>query len=112
MITLLNIIRIIYSHIVISKYRNIKLEGVLIEQIIESHNTSSLMNSQLCMWIKYLKSTGSCKNWNVYQMYRELLYHKKLYKYNLFRSHTEYADFEEIQTARTYLRRLIGNCIL
>ena len=95
MITLLNIIRIIYSHIIINKQTNYNLSSEIIEKIIESHNTSNLSDSEIYMWIKYLKSIGKCSGWNEYQMFREWLYHKNLYKYHLFTTHTDYADFED-----------------
>lgn len=111
MITLLNIIRIIYSHIIINKYKDIKLDSDIIESIIETHNTSILDDYSICIWIKYLKQIGKCSNWNQYEMYREILYHKNLYKHNLFTTHTDYADLEENQTFKTYIYRIIGNCI-
>ena len=111
MITILNIIRIIYSHIIINKYKNIILDSDIIESIIENHNTSNLNDYEICMWINYLKQIGKCSEWNEYQMYREILYHKNLYKYHLFTAHTDYADFEEKQTIKTYILRFIGNCI-
>ena len=111
MITLLNIIRIIYSHIILHKYKDIKLDSEVVIKVIESHFTANLSNYEICVWIKYLKQIGKCSKWNLYQMYREVLYHKNLYKHNLFTTHTEYADFEEQQTLKTYIRRIIGNCI-
>lgn len=111
MITLLNIIRIIYSHIILHKYKDIKLDSDIIESIIETHNTSNLNNYIAIMWISYLKQIGKCSKWNKYEMFREWLYHKNLYKHNLFTTHTDYVDFEEKQTIQTYLRRIIGNCI-
>lgn len=111
MITLLNIIRIIYSHIIYNKYKDIELNSYCINEIIESHNTSNLSNYGIAMWIKYLKQIGKCSKWNVYQMYREWLYHKNLYKHNLFTTHTDYVDYEENQTFKTYILRIIGNCV-
>lgn len=40
MITLLNIIRIIYSHIIINKYKDIKLDSEVVSKVIESHFTA------------------------------------------------------------------------
>lgn len=111
MITLLNIIRIIYSHIILHKYKDINLDSEVVSKVIESHFTADLSNYEICVWIKYLKSIGKCSGWNEYQMYREWLYHKNLYKYHLFTTHTDYADFEEVQTIKTYIKRIIGNCI-
>ena len=111
MITLLNLIRIIYSHIIVNKYGSCRLDSDVINKIIESHNTSTLNNYEICVWIKYLKQIGKCSKWNQYEMYREWLYHKNLYKHNLFTTHTDYVDYEEVQTFRTYLLRTIGNCI-
>lgn len=111
MITLLNIIRIIYSHIIVNRYSEAKLNSDIIESIIETHNTSKLSNYEIIVWINYLKQIGKCSKWNKYEMYREALYHKNLYKHNLFTTHTDYVDFEEEQTIKTYIRRIIGNCI-
>lgn len=108
---ILNIIRIIYSHIICNKYKNVKLDSDVIDKIIESHFTSNLTNYEICVWIKYLKIFDKCNNWNDYQMFREWLYHKNLYKHNLFTTHTDYVDYEKIQTAKTYILRIIGNCI-
>ena len=110
MITLLNLIRIIYSHIILHKYKDIKLDSEVVSKIIESHFTANLSNYEICVWIKYLKSIGKCSGWNEYQMYREWLYHKNLYKHHLFSTHTDYVDFEEEQTTTTYLKRIVGNC--
>ena len=111
MITILNIIRIIYSHIIVNNYQNLNLDSNIIEKIIENHITSNLNNYEICMWINYLKQIGMCSKWNKYEMYREWLYHKNLYKHNLFTAHTDYVDYEEEQTAKTYIYRIIGNCI-
>ena len=111
MITLLNIIRIIYSHIILHKYKDIKLDSEVVSKVIESHFTANLSNYEICVWIKYLKRIGKCSKWNEYQMFREWLYHKNLYKHNWFKSHTDYVDYEEIQTFKTYIYRIIGNCI-
>lgn len=107
---LLNLIRIIYSHIVVNSY-NIILDSDIIEKIIETHNTSNLTDYEICMWIDYLKRCQQCENWNKYQMFREVLYHKNLYKHQLFMSHTDYTDFEKTQTIKTYILRFIGNCV-
>lgn len=111
MITILNIIRIIYSHIIVDKYKDVKLDGDLIERIIESHLTSNLNDYEACVWIKYLKGIDKYSNWNEYQMYREWLYHKNCYNHNWFVNHTNYVDFEKVQTAKTYIYRIVGNCI-
>lgn len=111
MITLLNLIRIIYSHLIMNKFDNGVIDSFVIEKIIEDHNTSVLNDYESCMWINYLKKIGKCTKWTKYQMYREWLYHKNLYKHKLFTSHTDYVDYEEIQTFKTYIRRIIGNCI-
>lgn len=111
MITLLNIIRIIYSHIIVNKHLGVKLNSELIESVIETHNTSNLTAYEGIVWIKYLKSIGKCSKWNEYEMFREWLYHKNLYKHNLFTTRTNYVDYEEKQTIKTYVRRIIGNCI-
>lgn len=111
MITILNLIRIIYSHIIVDRYIHLNLDSNIIENIIETHNTSNLIDYEAIIWIKYLKQIGKCSKWNEYEMYREWLYHKNLYKHNLFTTHTDYVDYEEQQTAKTYIRRIIGNCI-
>ena len=111
MITLLNIIRIIYSHIIIYKYRNIGLDNYVINKVIESHNTSNLNSYEAIIWINYLKQIGKCSKWNKSQMFREWLYHKNLCKHNLFTTHTDYVDYEENQNLKTYILRIIGNCI-
>lgn len=111
MITILNLIKIIYSHIICNKYKNINLDSSIVEKIIETHNTSILNNYEIMVWIKYLKQIGKCSKWTKCQMYREILYHKNLYKHNLFITHTIYADLEEEQTIKTYIKRFIGNCI-
>lgn len=111
MITLLNLIRILYSHFIVGKYKDCILDSEVIEKIIETHNTSNLNNYEICIWIEYLKQIGKCNKWSKYQMYREILYHKNLYKHKLFITHTVYADLEEKQTIKTYFRRIIGNCI-
>ena len=111
MITILNIIRIIYSHIIVNKYAESRLDSNIIEKVIESHNTSNLSDYEIIIWIKYLKQIGKCSKWNLYEMYREALYHKNLYKHNLFTTRTNYVDYEEKQTIKTYVRRIIGNCI-
>lgn len=111
MIAILNIIRIIYSHIIVDRFINIKLNDDIIQNISESHNTSNLNNAEAIMWIKYLKQIGRCSKWNEYQMYREWLYHKNLYKRGLFTKNTNYVDYEKEQTAITYILRIIGNCI-
>lgn len=108
---ILNIIRIIYSHKIVNKYDNLKLDSAIIEKIIENHNTSILNDYEIMVWIKYLKQIGKCSKWNEYQMYREWLYHKNLYKHHLFTAKTKYVDFEETQTKKTYILRFIGNCI-
>ena len=111
MITLLNIIRIIYSHIIINKYKDINLDSNIIEKVIETHNTSDLTINEIMVWNKYLKQIGKCSKWNEYEMFREWLYHKNLYKHNLFTTHTDYVDYEENQTIKTYISRIIGNCV-
>ncbi len=111
MITLLNIIRVIYSLFYINKYDK-ALDSFVIEKVIEEHKTYNLSIYEMCVWINYLKETGQCKNWSKAQMLREMMYHKNLYKYGLFKSRTEYCDFEETQTPKTYIKRIIGNCII
>ena len=111
MIIILNLIRIIYSHIIFNKYKNIKLDSDVIDKIIESHFTADLNNCEICIWIKYLKLIGECKDWNEYQMYREWLYHVNCYKHGWFKTHTDYVDFEGTQTLKSYIYRIIGNCI-
>lgn len=111
MITLLNIIRIIYSHIIVNKYINCEIDEKVINKIIESHKTFDLTDCEAIIWIKYLKQSDKYTNWNEYQMYREWLYHKNCYKHNWFTSHTDYVDYEKTQTIKTYIYRIIGNCI-
>lgn len=111
MITLLNIIRIIYSHIILHKYKDIKLDSEVVSKVIESHFTADLSNYEAVIWINYLKQIGKCSKWTKYEMFREWLYHKNLYKHNLFTAHTDYVDYEEIQNWKTYIYRIIGNCI-
>ena len=108
---ILNIIRIIYSHKIVNKHSKLKLNSSIIDKIIESHNTSNLNNYEIMVWIKYLKQIGKCSKWNEYEMFREWLYHKNLYKHHLFTTHTDYVDYEETQTLKTYILRFIGNCI-
>ena len=111
MITLLNIIRIIYSHIILHKYKDIKLDSEVISKIIESHFTADLSNYEAVIWIRYLKKIGKCSKWNEYQMFREWLYHTNCYKHNWFVTHTDHVGYEKVQTLKTYIYRIIGNCI-
>lgn len=111
MITILNIIRIIYSNIITKKYKYL-LDGDLIERIESTHTTWWLNDKQICAYCNYMKKVGkNVENWSLPQMFREVKYHNVLYKWHLFRTHTDHAYLEKKQTFKTYFRRIIGNCL-
>ena len=111
MITLLNLIRIVYSIYKTKKFDKC-LSSQIIEDVVETHNTSSLSIYEMCVWINYLKAIGQCENWSKAQMLREMIYHKKLYWLGYEPTRTIYTDFEKKQTLKTYIRRILGNCII
>ena len=111
MITILNLIRIIYSNIMMKKYNSL-LDGDLIEEIESTHTTWWLSDIQICMYCNYMKQVGrNVEHWTKPQMFREVKYHNVLYKWHLFRTHTDHAYLEKKQTLKTYIRRIIGNCL-
>lgn len=105
-----NVIRIIYSIILCNKIKSYISEEDY-ERVVSTHTTWWLTDKQIVAYCRYLKSIGECKDWTLPQMFREVKYHNVLYKYHLFRTHTDHAYLEKKQTLKTYVRRIIGNCI-
>jgi len=94
--------------------------------VIADGNTIGLSEAEKLAYIRYLREYGDnagslCENWTEGQMLREFNYHDQAYYFfhdwlgisdNEFpSSNTKYVDFENPQTARTFIFRFFGNMI-
>lgn len=110
-IVLLNLYELIYSNWIVRHVDKDRVGSEQLERMAEEHITYHFNDEEGAAFCKMIKQEG----WTDAQEFREWKYHQRGYYLTckLFpeiAARFAYVDFEQKQTFKTYLYRIIGNC--